>query len=481
METKFRDHYEEIVNWVKLQTLIQLLACDQPKIHISVLRLINTVFEKTPKEFQQDLTEVILEKNDLRSIVLKNVQIHGKSLPDELLHELFLLQNMVLYKELEHFHSPTIIDDYQVNEFRNIVQLYEQDQLTNVILKKIGFKNPSIIQNDLADLSNLVIDSLTFYITKNPGVAYYPELGPSLLEIIILSVKSLTKLLQNFTPSGPIKCLPLLLEREDPFEEIVCKLIKNHRVFIKNFNAKNASQIKPAFCKKIKLALKRIPFDFDRFYSDLEKLDKNKISQIMNEEETRWKDMIKNHESVKSLRLLYAPRVEELIKKQTFDLMSQGISAEYIPVQKSKKSKEEKITLKLNTAQNGFEYTLDSGATPITVSLSEINRVYNGDAAKPFIDEKILKKIPISTLVVFDGKTDEKHAFSIEPTHHQIISDVINFAENKKIDDKWEPNSYPALMESLINILLMDLNEKDIPREPPPVPPPPPNFEFSVE
>lgn len=62
---------------------------------------------------------------------------------------------------------------------------------------------------------------------------------------------------------------------------------------------------------------------------------------------------------------------------------------------------------------------------------------------------------------------------------HQIISDVISLAENKKIDDKWEPSCYTSLLDSIINIFLMDLTEKEILTEAPPIPEPPSNYDFA--
>lgn len=59
----------------------------------------------------------------------------------------------------------------------------------------------------------------------------------------------------------------------------------------------------------------------------------------MNDESARWDEMIKSHPPIMRLREFYAPRVEELIKKQTFTLMNQGFQAEYISATKSKKSK----------------------------------------------------------------------------------------------------------------------------------------------
>ncbi|KAF0991405.1 hypothetical protein HZS_3469 [Henneguya salminicola] len=437
------------------------------EIHVPVIGLINTVFEKTPKDFQANLADVILENNELRIVVYKYVLLKDQKISSNLSNETFRLQNMLLHNELVSYHTKVDMDLNVIvyillkkfEEFKKLIHLYDAKENIRLVLKKIGFKTALTVEKELVSLqNNLIVDCLTYYVTKNAGAAYYPDIGPPIFQLIKIATLELSKNIKNFSNIGfdEIKYFPILFEKPKAFQEVICKLIKHHKTALKEYESCDNDEI------------------------ELEKLDKNTLCNIMSEESVKWRERLKNLPPIVRLRDFYAPQVEELIKKQAFNRMSEGLPADVISAQKSKKTttKEDSTKFKLNSTFNAFEYNCESNQ-PIIVTISEINKVLFGEKASAKIDEKLLKKTPIMSLVLFETNTNEKHAFSIDPEYHQLINDVISLSENKKIDEKWEPQFYTPLLDCIIEVNLMDLSERDIPTEPPPIPEPPPNFDFS--
>ncbi|XP_055955461.1 engulfment and cell motility protein 1 isoform X2 [Patella vulgata] len=490
-------------------------------IQKSALALINALFMKADPEKKKKIAEN-LQSRTVRNTILSVVGSTGNQMGQEMAHQLYLLQAMMLnLHEDKYFtavdpHNQKVLQD--IEELRRIAFDVEGDPNINTVRKsqspaqdyrKLGFYNVSHPARDFATTppGSLALHNM-LYFARTHGESYVKVVlenssradehdCPFVKASITLTLKICEILHIGDTPTEEgNRFYPMFFHHDKPFEEffsIVIQLLNKTWREMKA-TAKDFEKVLGVVKEQVIRALEIHPATFDAFKNRLNQLSYAEIMKLWELERQSKEEWSSQAKPIIELREKLKPEILELIKQQRLNVLEEGTrfnkytaKARMKDTMKKRQSYDKYWYWRLAPNHKAFHYGVcsESDSPPLEQLHNKL----------PIMDIKGLQVGKDCTHVKENrprkGTNASDSAFSIIPD----TSESYNFVASSELEfDHWTDGinallgnpmtsrkteaDLETLLSMEIKLRLLDTEGITIPKNPPPMPKEPSNYNF---
>ncbi|XP_034280033.1 engulfment and cell motility protein 2 isoform X2 [Pantherophis guttatus] len=503
--------YQKIAEEITVGQLLSHLQVSNQEIQTYAIALINALFLKAPEDKRQEMADASAQKQ-LRSAILTHVIRGNRPIKSEMAHQLYVLQVLTLNLREERMMTKMDPSDQAQRdvlfELRRIAFEAEAESggaekrkaIYTRDYKTLGFTNPVNPALDFLQTppGMLALDNM-LYLAKHHQDAYIRivlensssedkhacPFGRSAIEL----TKMLCEILQigELPNEGQNDYHPMFFTHDQALEELFAigiqllnKTWKEMRATTEDFH-----KVMQVVREQITRALPAKPPSLDQFKGKLRSLGYSEVLRLRQSERMSQDDF--QSPPIVELREKIQPEILELIKQQRLNRLCEGSSFRKV----GNRRRQERFwycRLALNhktlhygdleeNAQGGV--TLESLQEKIPVA--DIKAVVTGKECPHMKEKGALKQnkeaLELAFSILYDP--DETLNF-IAPNKYEfcIWVDGLNALVGKDMGSELTKSDLDTLLSMEMKLRLLDLENVQIPEEPPPVPKEPSSYDF---
>ncbi|XP_070798018.1 engulfment and cell motility protein 2 isoform X5 [Pituophis catenifer annectens] len=504
--------YQKIAEEITVGQLLSHLQVSNQEIQTYAIALINALFLKAPEDKRQEMADASAQKQ-LRSAILTHVIRGNRPIKSEMAHQLYVLQVLTLNLREERMMTKMDPSDQQAQrdvlfELRRIAFEAEAESggaekrkaIYTRDYKTLGFTNPVNPALDFLQTppGMLALDNM-LYLAKHHQDAYIRivlensssedkhacPFGRSAIEL----TKMLCEILQigELPNEGQNDYHPMFFTHDQALEELFAigiqllnKTWKEMRATAEDFH-----KVMQVVREQITRALPAKPPSLDQFKGKLRSLGYSEVLRLRQSERMSQDDF--QSPPIVELREKIQPEILELIKQQRLNRLCEGSSFRKV----GNRRRQERFwycRLAVNhktlhygdleeNAQGGV--TLESLQEKIPVA--DIKAVVTGKECPHMKEKGALKQnkeaLELAFSILYDP--DETLNF-IAPNKYEfcIWVDGLNALLGKDMVSELTKSDLDTLLSMEMKLRLLDLENVQIPEEPPPVPKEPSSYDF---
>ncbi|XP_070798020.1 engulfment and cell motility protein 2 isoform X6 [Pituophis catenifer annectens] len=503
--------YQKIAEEITVGQLLSHLQVSNQEIQTYAIALINALFLKAPEDKRQEMADASAQKQ-LRSAILTHVIRGNRPIKSEMAHQLYVLQVLTLNLREERMMTKMDPSDQAQRdvlfELRRIAFEAEAESggaekrkaIYTRDYKTLGFTNPVNPALDFLQTppGMLALDNM-LYLAKHHQDAYIRivlensssedkhacPFGRSAIEL----TKMLCEILQigELPNEGQNDYHPMFFTHDQALEELFAigiqllnKTWKEMRATAEDFH-----KVMQVVREQITRALPAKPPSLDQFKGKLRSLGYSEVLRLRQSERMSQDDF--QSPPIVELREKIQPEILELIKQQRLNRLCEGSSFRKV----GNRRRQERFwycRLAVNhktlhygdleeNAQGGV--TLESLQEKIPVA--DIKAVVTGKECPHMKEKGALKQnkeaLELAFSILYDP--DETLNF-IAPNKYEfcIWVDGLNALLGKDMVSELTKSDLDTLLSMEMKLRLLDLENVQIPEEPPPVPKEPSSYDF---
>ncbi|KAM6457659.1 engulfment and cell motility protein 2 isoform 2-T2 [Liasis olivaceus] len=520
--------YQKIADEITVGQLLSHLQVSNQEIQTYAIALINALFLKAPEDKRQDklvspldlpCTEMAnaFAQKQLRSVILTHIIRGNRPIKTEMAHQLYVLQVLTFNLLEERMMAKMDPSDQAqrdvIFELRRIA--FEAESEGNGVpgggaekrkaaytkdYKMLGFTNHVNPALDFVQIppGMLALDSM-FYLAKHHQDTYIRivlenssqedkhncPFGRSAIEL----TRMLCEILQigELPNEGRNDYHPMFFTHDHAFEELfaICIQLLNKTWKEMRATAEDFHKVMQVVREQITRALPAKPPSLDQFKNKLRSLSYSEILRLRQSERMSQDDF--QSPPIVELREKIQPEILELIKQQRLNRLCEGTSFRKV----GNRRRQERFwycRLALNHKMLHYgdleenaqgEVTLESLQEKIPVA--DIKAVLTGKECPHMKEKGALKQnkeaLELAFSILYDP--DETLNF-IAPNKYEycIWIDGLNALVGKDMVSELTKSDLDTLLSMEMKLRLLDLENVQIPEEPPPIPEEPSSYDF---
>ncbi|XP_058032917.1 engulfment and cell motility protein 2 isoform X2 [Ahaetulla prasina] len=509
--------YQKIAEEITVGQLLSHLQVSNQEIQTYTIALINALFLKAPEDKRQEIAEASAQKQ-LRSAILTHVIRGNRPIKSEMAHQLYVLQVLTLNLREERMMTKMDPSDQAQRdvlfELRRIAFEAEAESggsgpgggaekrkaIYTRDYKTLGFTNPVNPALDFLQTppGMLALDNM-LYLAKHHQDAYIRivlensssedkhacPFGRSAIEL----TKMLCEILRigELPNEGQNDYHPMFFTHDQALEELFAisiqllnKTWKEMRATAEDFH-----KVMQVVREQIIRALPAKPPSLDQFKSKLRSLGYSEVLRLRQSERMSQDDF--QSPPIVELREKIQPEILELIKQQRLNRLCEGSSFRKV----GNRRRQERfwycrLALNHKTLHYGdLEENTQGGVTLESlqekIPVADIKAVLTGKECPHMKEKGALKQnkeaLELAFSILYDP--DETLNF-IAPNKYEfcIWIDGLNALVGKDMVSELTKSDLDTLLSMEMKLRLLDLENVQIPEEPPPVPKEPSSYDF---
>ncbi|KAM6457658.1 engulfment and cell motility protein 2 isoform 1-T1 [Liasis olivaceus] len=508
--------YQKIADEITVGQLLSHLQVSNQEIQTYAIALINALFLKAPEDKRQEMANAFAQKQ-LRSVILTHIIRGNRPIKTEMAHQLYVLQVLTFNLLEERMMAKMDPSDQAqrdvIFELRRIA--FEAESEGNGVpgggaekrkaaytkdYKMLGFTNHVNPALDFVQIppGMLALDSM-FYLAKHHQDTYIRivlenssqedkhncPFGRSAIEL----TRMLCEILQigELPNEGRNDYHPMFFTHDHAFEELfaICIQLLNKTWKEMRATAEDFHKVMQVVREQITRALPAKPPSLDQFKNKLRSLSYSEILRLRQSERMSQDDF--QSPPIVELREKIQPEILELIKQQRLNRLCEGTSFRKV----GNRRRQERFwycRLALNHKMLHYgdleenaqgEVTLESLQEKIPVA--DIKAVLTGKECPHMKEKGALKQnkeaLELAFSILYDP--DETLNF-IAPNKYEycIWIDGLNALVGKDMVSELTKSDLDTLLSMEMKLRLLDLENVQIPEEPPPIPEEPSSYDF---
>ncbi|KAM3838601.1 engulfment and cell motility protein 2 isoform 4-T4 [Vipera latastei] len=508
--------YQKIAEEITVGQLLSHLQVSNQEIQTYAIALINALFLKAPEDKRQEMAEASAQKQ-LRSAVLTHVIRGNRPIKTEMAHQLYVLQVLTLNLREERMMTKMDPSDQAqrdvLSELRRIAFEAEAESsgvpgggaekrkaICTKDYRMLGFTNPLNPALDFLQSppGMLALDNM-LYLAKHHRDAYIrivlenssPEdkhacpFGRSAIEL----TRMLCEVLQigELPNEGRNDYHPMFFTHDQALEELfaICMQLLNRTWKEMRATAEDFHKVMQVVREQITRALPTRPPSLDQFQSKLRSLGYSEVLRLRQSERMSQDDF--QSPPIVELREKIQPEILALIKQQRLNRLCEGSSFRKV----GNRRRQERfwycrLALNHKTLHYGdLEENARGGATLESlqekIPVADIKAVLTGKECPHMKEKGALKQnkeaLELAFSILYDP--DETLNF-IAPNKYEfcIWVDGLHALLGKDMASELTKSDLETLLSMEMKLRLLDLENIQIPEEPPPVPREPSSYDF---
>uniref|UniRef100_A0A8C6XZZ8 Engulfment and cell motility 2 n=1 Tax=Naja naja TaxID=35670 RepID=A0A8C6XZZ8_NAJNA len=497
--------YQKIAEEVTVGQLLSHLQVSNQEIQTYAVALINALFLKAPEDKRQEMADASAQRQ-LRLAILTHVIRGNRPIKTEMAHQLYVLQVLSLNLREERMMTKMDPSDQAQRdvlfELRRVAFEAEAESAPGGGAEKrkaiytrdyklLGFTNPVNPALDFLQTppGMLALDNM-LYLAQPPSLP--PSLPPSqssAWEKGGLPGRSDSPLPSRLCPAneGRNDYHPMFFTHDQALEELfaICIQLLNRTWKEMRATAEDFHKVMQVVREQITRALPAKPPSLDQFKGKLRSLGYSEVLRLRQSERMSQDDF--QSPPIVELREKIQPEILELIKQQRLNRLCEGSSFRKV----GNRRRQERFwhcRLALNhktlhygdleeNAQGGV--ALESLQEKIPVA--DIKAVLTGKECPHMKEKGALKQNKEALELAFSILYDPDEALNfIAPNKYEfcIWIDGLNALLGKDMASELTKSDLDTLLSMEMKLRLLDLENVQIPEEPPPVPKEPSNYDF---
>uniref|UniRef100_A0A8C5RPF3 Engulfment and cell motility 2 n=1 Tax=Laticauda laticaudata TaxID=8630 RepID=A0A8C5RPF3_LATLA len=509
--------YQKVAEEVTVGQLLSHLQVSNQEIQTYAIALINALFLKAPEDKRQEMADASAQKQ-LRLAILTHVIRGNRPIKTEMAHQLYVLQVLTLNLQEERMMTKMDPSDQAQRdvlfELRRVAFEAEAESgstpgggaekrkaIYTRDYKLLGFTNPVNPALDFLQTppGMLALDNM-LYLARHHQDAYIrivlenssPEdkhacpFGRSAIEL----TKVLCEILQigELPNEGRNDYHPMFFTHDQALEElfVICIQLLNRTWKEMRATVEDFHKVMQVVREQITRALPTKPPSLDQFKGKLRSLGYSEVLRLRQSERMSQDDF--QSPPIVELREKIQPEILELIKQQRLNHLCEGSSFRKV----GNRRRQERFwhcRLALNhktlhygdleeNAQGGV--ALESLQEKIPVA--DIKAVLTGKDCPHMKEKGALKQNKEALELAFSilYEPDESLNF-IAPNKYEFCTwlDGLNALLGKDMASELTKSDLDTLLSMEMKLRLLDLENVQIPEEPPPVPEEPSSYDFA--
>ncbi|XP_041375844.1 engulfment and cell motility protein 1-like [Gigantopelta aegis] len=493
--------------------IIPHLQSQKSGIQKNAIALINALFIRAENEKKKKIAESLHSKS-MRTVILSHVIRGVHNVGNEMAHQLYVLQVLMMNLHEERMKLPVDPHDQHVlkdiEELRRIAFDVDGDPNINTVRKsqnsakdhrKLGFQNQSHPAADFTKTPpGLLALDVMLYFARNHGENYVKvvlenssradEHDCPFVQASIFLTKILCDTLKIGEPPTEEgqTFYPMFFCHDKPFEEFFCTSIQLLNKTWREMRAtsEDFQKVLGVVKEQITRALEIHPSTFDALRNRLYQLTYSEIIKIWEMERQSKEEWESQAKPIIELREQITPEIVDLIKQQRFNQMIEGTRFQQYNNRGKMKGKYWYWRLSPNYKSFYYGECSDSSSPlmeqlPNKLSVVDIKMLQVGKDC-PHIKENKGRKSNITSNLAFSIVPDTSDAMCFVASNEQEFSvwtDGINALLEKPMTSEQKTQDLEMLLCMEIKIRLLETEGITIPTEAPPIPQPPSNFNFA--
>ncbi|ESO83042.1 hypothetical protein LOTGIDRAFT_222972 [Lottia gigantea] len=479
----------------------------------NAIALINALFTKADPEKKKKIAES-LQTRSMRNIIITHViRSVGSQMGQEMAHQLYVLQTLLLNLHEEKMNTPVDSHDQvtrqHIEELRRIAFDVDGDPNINTVrksqspaqdYKKLGFVNVSHPAKDFTTTPpGLLTLHNMLYFARTHGENYVKVVLENSSRAdehdcpFVKASIALTKKICDIFHIGepPMEegstFYPMFFHHDKPLEEFfsVCIQLLNKTWKEMRATSKDFEKVLGVVKEQIIRSLDIHPATFDAFRNRLHQLNYNEIKKLWDHDRQIKEEFSSQAKPIIELRDKVTPEIIELIQQQRLQILEKG--SRFNKYNNRGRMKDKYWYWKLAPNHKTFHYgDCTETDTPVLEQLH--NKL-------PIVDIRSLqtgKDCPWAQKSKRGGNNSANCAFSIVPdtadsfnfvatseTEFDYWTDGINVLLGTKMVSSQMKQDLETLLSMEIKLRLLDTEGVTIPSQPPPIPKDPQNYDFN--